>query len=75
MDLIGQIVEIFSNYEIATEVLVASIRSQAHVVEAALLGADIATIPFAVMETLTKHPLTDAGIQRFLADWENVKER
>ncbi len=75
MELIGEIVHIFSNYEIATEVLVASIRNPQHVVEAARLGADIATMPYAVMQSLTKHPLTDLGVERFLADWEKVKNR
>jgi transaldolase len=75
MELIGEIVHIFSNYEIATEVLVASIRNPQHVVEAARLGADIATMPIPVMESLTRHPLTDIGLERFLADWEKVKDR
>ncbi len=75
MELIEQIVEIFANYEIGTEVLVASIRSPMHVVEAARMGADIATVPWAVFQGLAKHPLTDLGIERFLADWEKVKNR
>ena len=75
MELVEQIVQIFSNYEIATEVLVASIRNPQHVLEAARIGADIATIPFQVLDTLTRHPLTDIGIERFLADWEKVKNR
>ena len=75
MELIADIVQIFGNYEIATEVLVASIRSPLHVAEAARIGADIATMPIAVLESLAKHPLTDAGIERFLADWEKVKNR
>lgn len=75
MELIGDIVQIFSNYEISTEVLVASIRSPMHVVEAARFGADIATMPPNVLESLSRHPLTDIGIERFLADWEKVKER
>jgi transaldolase len=75
MELIQQIIEIFSNYEIGTEVLVASIRNPLHVVEAARMGADIATMPWAVFQSLTRHPLTDAGIERFLADWEKVKNR
>ena len=73
MDLIGDIARIYQNYEIETEIIVASIRHPLHVVEAALMGADIATIPFAVIEKLLKHPLTDIGIERFLADWESVK--
>ena len=75
MNVIAQIVEIFENYDIATEVLVASIRNAAHVVESARLGADIATMPPAVLFGLAKHPLTDKGIEQFLADWEKVKKR
>jgi transaldolase len=75
MELIAQIVQIFSNYAIDTEVLVASVRNAAHVVEAAQLGADIATMPYAVLRSLLPHPLTEQGIERFLADWEKVKER
>jgi transaldolase len=75
MEVVEQIVRIFQNYELPTEVLVASIRSPMHVVEAALIGADIATMPYAVLETLSKHPLTDVGIERFLADWEKIKAR
>jgi transaldolase len=72
MNLIEQIVAIFDNYSFDCEIIVASIRNPIHVLEAALLGADIATIPFAVLEQLTKHPLTDIGIERFLADWKKV---
>ena len=72
MALIEEIVTIFENYHIETEVIVASVRHPRHVVEAALLGADIATVPFGVMEKLVKHPLTDIGIERFLADWRKV---
>ncbi len=75
MELISQIVQIFRNYSIQTEVIVASIRNPVHVMEAALMGADISTIPFKVIEQLVKHPLTDAGIQKFLSDWEKVKNR
>lgn len=75
MGLIEQIVQIFGNYEIATEVLVASVRKPVHVIEAARLGADICTIPFAVLQGLTRHPLTDVGIERFLADWEKLQGR
>ncbi len=74
MELISQIVTIFENYDIRTEVLVASIRHPLHAVEAALMGADIATMPFKVLQQLVKHPLTDAGIRNFLADWEKVKK-
>jgi transaldolase len=73
MDLVADIVTIYRNYDIETEIIVASIRHPLHVVEAAQMGADIATIPFAVIEKLLKHPLTDIGIKRFLADWEKVK--
>jgi len=74
MDLVEQIVTVFDNYDISTEVIVASIRNPLHAVEAALLGADIATIPFKVIEQLIKHPLTDAGIKKFLEDWQKVKK-
>ena len=73
MALIEEIVTIFENYRIDTEIIVASVRHPRHVVEAALLGADIATIPYAVMAKLVHHPLTDAGIERFLKDWRNVR--
>ncbi len=75
MELIQQILEIFSNYEVGTELLVASIRHPLHAVEAARMGADIATVPWAVFQSLFKHPLTEIGIERFLADWEKVKNR
>jgi len=75
MDIIDQIVTIVDNYEFDTEIIVASIRNPVHVLEAALLGADIATIPFSVLEQLTKHPLTDIGIERFLADWKKVPKK
>jgi transaldolase len=74
MDLVGQIVRIFDNYVIDTEIIVASIRNPLHVVEAALMGADISTMPFKVLRQLVKHPLTDVGIKNFLADWEKVKK-
>ncbi|GAB4269428.1 fructose-6-phosphate aldolase [Deferrisoma sp.] len=70
MALIEQIVTIFRNYEIDTEVIVASVRHPMHVVEAALIGADIATIPYKVLTQMLGHPLTDLGIQQFLADWD-----
>jgi len=73
MELIEQIMEIYHNYAIETEVIVASVRHTLHVVEAALMGAHIATIPFKVIDQLLKHPLTDIGIQRFLDDWKKVK--
>lgn len=70
MELIGQIVQIYSNYGYETEVLAASIRHPLHVVESAMMGADVATIPFNVITQLLKHPLTDSGLERFMADWE-----
>jgi transaldolase len=73
MALIEEIVTIFENYRIETEVIVASVRHPRHVVEAALLGADIATIPYSVMTKLVRHPLTDVGIEQFLADWRKVR--
>jgi transaldolase len=75
MDLIGDIRLIYDNYEFATEILVASIRNPLHLVEAARLGADVATVPFQVIMNLTKHPLTDKGLEQFLADWEQVPEK
>ena len=72
MELIQQIVEIYSNYAFETEVLVASVRHPIHMVEAARMGADVATVPFKVIDQLLKHPLTDIGLQKFLADWEKV---
>ena len=73
MALIAQILEIFHNYDFATKVLVASVRHPIHVLQAARLGADVATIPFNVIEQLAKHPLTDAGLAKFLADWEKAQ--
>jgi len=69
MDIIHDIVQIFDNYDISTEVLVASVRHPMHVVEAAKAGANVATIPYKVFKQLMKHPLTDIGLERFLADW------
>lgn len=73
MDLIDKIIAIFNNYGLETEVIVASIRHPLHVVDAALVGADIATIPFAVLDKMVKHPLTDIGMEQFLKDWRKVK--
>jgi len=75
MELVSQIRQIFDNYHIQTEIIVASIRHPMHVTEAAMIGADIATIPFKVIEQLSKHPLTDIGIEKFLADWKKVADR
>lgn len=72
MSLIQQIRQIFDNYSFKTEILVASVRHPIHVLESALMGADIVTCPLKVMKQLTNHPLTDAGIQAFLKDWEKV---
>ncbi len=72
MDIVGQIVTIYDNYDFSTEVIVASVRNPLHVVEAALLGADVSTIPFSVIKQLVKHPLTDIGIEKFLSDWKKV---
>ena len=74
MELVGQITNIYENYGFETEVIVASIRNPLHVLDAALMGADIATIPFKVLIQLVKHPLTDIGIERFLKDWEKVRD-
>jgi len=75
MDLVEQIVAIFDNYGFESEVIVASIRHPIHVLEAALIGADVATIPYKVIEQLVRHPLTDIGIDRFLADWKKVPKK
>lgn len=75
MELIEQIVTIFSNYGFKSQVIVSSIRHPIHVLEAALIGADVATIPYKVIEQLVKHPLTDIGIERFLADWKKVPKK
>jgi len=74
MELIEQIVEIFSNYHIETEIIVASVRHPGHVVDSAMLGADIATIPFKVISQLVKHPLTDIGLQRFMEDAKVIQK-
>jgi transaldolase len=72
MELIDQVVTIYHNYGFDTEVLVASVRSPIHIIQAATLGADVATLPFKVLEQLYKHPLTDVGLDRFLADWKKT---
>lgn len=72
MEMVAQIAQIFNNYAIETEILVASIRHPMHVIDAAMMGADIATIPFKVIEQMLKHPLTDKGIAAFLADYRKV---
>jgi transaldolase len=73
MHLVREIVDIFDNYEFTTEVLVASVRHPIHIVEAARMGADVATCPPAVIEQCFKHPLTDIGLAKFLADWEKAQ--
>ncbi len=75
MELIEQILQVFANFGIQTNVIVASIRGTQHVQDSALMGAHIATIPLKVVQKLAKHPLTDAGISAFLKDWETVKNR
>lgn len=75
MEIVEDITTIFRNYGFKTEIIVASIRNPLHVLDAALLGADIATIPFRVIEHLTKHPLTDIGIKRFMDDWKKVPKK
>ncbi|NLJ57238.1 MAG: fructose-6-phosphate aldolase [Tissierellia bacterium] len=72
MNLIKEIVDIFSNYKIDTEIIAASIRHPMHVIESAKIGCHIATVPYKVLMQLTKHPLTDKGIEQFLRDWETV---
>ena len=74
MDLIEQIITTYDNYNYPTQVLVASIRSPLHIIEAGLMGADVATIPFAVIEKLFNHPLTDIGLEKFLSDWKKTEK-
>ena len=73
MDVVGQILEMLDHYTYPAEVLVASVRSPVHVIRAAQMGAHGATCPFAVLQQLLKHPLTDVGLERFLADWKKAK--
>ena len=75
MDLIREIKNIYQNYGFKPKIIVASVRNPLHVVDAALIGADIATVPFSVIEQLIKHPLTDIGIQRFLEDYKKIPQR
>ena len=72
MSLIADVVTIYKNYGFQTQVLVASVRNPIHVLQSARMGADVATCPFSVLKQLTKHPLTDSGLQSFLKDWEKV---
>lgn len=75
MDLIRDIKTIFRNYGFKTQIIVASVRNPVHVLESALAGADVATVPYNVLMSLVKHPLTDIGIERFLKDWQNVPKK
>lgn len=75
MELVGEIIDIYENYLFETEVIVASVRNPLHVVDAARMGAHIATIPYSVIIQLIKHPLTDIGIEKFLKDWEKVPKK
>ncbi len=75
MEIVEQIITIYNNYGFETEIIVASVRHPRHVLEAALMGADIATIPFKVIDQLAKHPLTDRGVELFLADWKKVPKK
>lgn len=74
MELISQIVQIYSNYDYRTQVLVASVRHPIHFVESCLMGADVCTMPFKVIEQLAKHPLTDMGLEKFLDDWKKLNK-
>lgn len=74
MDLISQIVQVYRNYNYKTQVLVASVRHPLHVVESALIGADVCTIPFDVIKKMFNHPLTDIGLEKFLSDWKKLKK-
>jgi transaldolase len=74
MEIVEQIITIFENYGFDTEIIVASVRHPLHVLDGALAGADIATVPYGVLMQLMKHPLTDIGLQKFLADWESARK-
>jgi transaldolase len=75
MDLIEQVIQIYDQYEMDTQVLVASVRHPIHVLQAALMGADVVTVPFSVLSQLAQHPLTDIGLKKFLKDWEKVPKK
>jgi len=75
MELIKDIKTIFANYNFKTQIIVASVRNPVHVLDAARIGADIATVPYGILMMLVKHPLTDIGIERFLKDWQNVPKK
>ena len=72
MELVKQIKDIYTNYDLQTQIIVASVRHPLHILDAALIGADIATVPYEVFNTMVSHPLTDLGIKAFLQDWEKV---
>jgi transaldolase len=74
MEIVEQTIAIYTNYGIETEIIVASVRNPLHVLHAAMMGADIATIPFSVLKQLMSHPLTDIGVERFLKDYETLKK-
>ena len=71
--LVGDVVEVFAYHDIETQVIAASLRHPRHVMESALAGADIATVPYGVLESMVAHPLTDSGLERFLSDWESLQ--
>ena len=75
MDLVRTIADIYGTYGYETEIIVASVRNPVHVIDAALAGADIATVPYKILDQMFKHPLTDIGIERFLKDWESVPKQ
>ena len=75
MDVVRDIKQVYDNYKLTTQILVASVRNPIHVLEAAKIGADIATVPYSVFEQLFKHSLTDAGIKKFQEDWEKVPKK
>lgn len=75
MIMVSEIIEMYRNYDFSTEVLVASVRSPMHIQQAAIMGADIATIPYKVMQQMTSHPLTDRGIKMFMDDWSKAKAK
>ena len=74
MEVVSQIIDIYDNYLFETEIIVASVRNPLHVLDAAIMGADIATIPYSVIKQLARHPLTDLGLAKFLKDWEKVPQ-
>lgn len=75
MSMVNEVIQVYRNYDFSTEVLVASVRSPMHIQHAALIGADIATIPYKVMQQMTGHPLTTKGIEMFLADWNKAQSK